>query len=293
MIARDGFVYSISQKFSDIKRNKGVLTLARTHINSVSVFRGLCHHHDGLLFRPIDLAVLTPTEEQVFLYAYRCILKERFAKECAVEIYDQQLKAFGGTKTNKELLEGCRDGNQMGLLGLKSEQAYYDESHRNGRFEDIRYLMFESLRPPTAVFSGQIYPDWGFNAEPIQNLADRESRRSLITFSFAPTNAGWAFLFAWHKASDEVCRFFISTLQVAIKSGQRIEDVLFGLVVKGCENTAYSPEWFERRTSEEKRILEEAVTYMADLLKRVPRDYLKSGIAGLHEWNFQTVRDNL
>jgi hypothetical protein len=293
MIARDGFVYSISQKFTDIKRNKGVLTLARTHINSMSVFRGLCHHHDSLLFRPIDLEILKPTEEQVFLYAYRCILKERFAKECAVEVYDQQLKSFLGTKATKELLEGCREGNQFGLSGLNSEQAHYDESYRKRRFEDIRYVMFESSRAPTSVFSGQIYPDWGFNGEPIQNLADRESRLSLLTFSFAPTNAGWAFLFAWHKVSDEVCRFFISTLQVAIKSGQRIEDLLFGLVVKGCENTAYSPDWFERRTSGEKGILEEAMTHGVDMLKLVPRDYLRSGIADLHEWSFETVRDNL
>lgn len=293
MIARDGYVYSISSKFTDIKRNKGVLTLARAHINSMSVFRGLCHHHDSLLFRPIDLAKLEPTAEQVFLYAYRCILKERYAKECVVEILDQQLKNFRGTKATEELLKGCQEGNQLGVDGLKSEQTNYDESHRKGSFEDIRYVMFESSQAPTAVFSGQIYPDWGFNGEPIQNLADRKRRRSLLTFSFAPTNSGWAFLFAWHKASDEACRFFISTLQAAIRGGRSVEDLLFGLVVRGCENTAYSPDWVERRTSEEKRMLGEAMTHEADMLKLINQDYLRSGIAGLHEWNFFGVRDNL
>ncbi len=293
MIARDGYVYSISPNYGDIKRNKGRPSLARIHINKMSVFRGLCQQHDNLLFRPIDSVNLKPTLEQVFLYAYRCILKERYAKECAVVILDQQLKIFDGTKATKELLEGAREGNELGLAGLRQEQANYDESHQQGRFDDIRYVMFESSRIPTAVFSGQIYPDWGFNGEPIQDLGDRQSQRSLLTFSFAPTDAGWAFLFAWHKASDAVCRFFISTLQGAIRSGRSVEDLLFALVVKGCENIAYSPDWVERRTSEEKRMLEEAMTHGADFLKLVDQGYLSSGIAGLHEWSFDSVRDNL
>lgn len=293
MIARDGSVYSISPKYTDIKKSKGRLTLAQTHVNSMSVFRGLCHHHDSSLFRPIDLEKLKPTAEQVFLYAYRCILKERFAKECVVEIIDQQLEGFHGTRATKELLEGCREGNHLGLSGLKSEQACYDESHQQGRFDDIRYVMFESSSAPTSVFSGQIYPDWGFNGEPIQDLADRTNRRSLLTFSFAPTDAGWAFLFAWHKASDDVCRHFISTLQSAIRRGQNVEDLLFRLVVKGCENTAYSPDWVERRTVEEKCMMEDAMTHGADVLKIVDQDYLMSGPAGFHEWRFESVLDNL
>jgi hypothetical protein len=293
MIARDGHVYSISPKFTDIKRSKGRLTLTQTHINAMSVFRGLCHHHDSLLFRPIDLGKLKPTDEQAFLYAYRCILKERYAKECVVETLDQQLRVFCGTRATQELIDCCREGNQLGLSGLKSEQANYDESHRQGRFDDIRYVMFESLQPPTAVFSGQIYPDWGFNGEPIQNLADRTTRRALLTFSFAPTDAGWAFLFAWHKVSDDVCRYFISTLQSAIRGGQSIEDLLFGLVVKGCENTAYSPDWIDQRTAEERRLMEDAMTHGADVLKIVEQDYLMSGQADFHGWRFDSVSDNL
>ena len=293
MIARNGYVYSVSQKYTDIKRSRGRLTLTRTHVNSMSVFRGLCHHHDSSLFCPIDLEKLKPTTEQAFLYAYRCILKERFAKVCVVETIDRLLKRFQGTRATRELLEGFLEGNQLGLVRLMNEQAQYDESHRQGRFDDIRYVMFESLCAPTAVFSGQIYPDWGFNGEPIQDLVDRTTRRSLLTFSFAPTGAGWAFLFAWHKASDDVCRYFISTLQSAIRGGQSVEDLLFGLVVKGCENAAYSPDWVERRTTEEKCLMEDAMTHGADVLKIVGQDYLLSGTANFHEWRFDSVSDNL
>jgi len=293
MIDRNGYVYAISKKHTDIKRNKGRLSLTQTHTNSMSVFRGLCHHHDSSLFRPIDLEKLKPTSEQVFLYAYRCILKERFAKECAVEILDQQLKGFHGTKATRELLEGCCEGNRLGLYGLQVEQACFDKSHRNGNFDDIRYVLFRSSCAPTTVFSGQIYPDWGFNGEPIQNLADWTARRALLTFSFAPMDSGWAFLFAWHKASDDVCRHFISTLQSAIRRGKAVEDLLFGLVVKGCENAAYSPDWFERRTAEEKRLMEDLMTHGADVLKMVEQDYLAAGMANFHEWRFDSVSDNL
>lgn len=140
----------------------------------------------------------------------------------------QQLKSFQGTKATRELLEGCCEGNRLGLSGLKVEQAQFDESHHNGRFDDIRYVLFRASCPPTTVFSGQIYPDWGFSGEFLQDLTDRTLRRALLTFSFAPMDAGWAFLFAWHKASDDICRNFISTLQSAIRKGKAVEDLLFG-----------------------------------------------------------------
>lgn len=293
LIARGGYVYSISQKFTDIKKNKGRLSWTRTHINSMSIFRGLCHHHDSLLFRPIDLDVLKPTAEQVFLYAYRCVLKERYAKECSVEIADRLLKDFDGTEVAKQMLQRFRDGNDLGLIGLKNEQTHYDDSHLHSRFDDIRYVMFRSSKAATCVFSGQIYPDWGFNGEPIQDLRDRKAKRSLLTFTFAPTDSGWAFTFAWHKESDAVCRYFISTLQTAIRSGRCLEDLLFSLVVKGCENTAYSPDWVDKRSVEEKHSLEQAMTHGADPLKLVAPDYLASGIADIHGWAFDSVQDNL
>ncbi len=292
-ISRNGYVYSISRKYTDIKRTKGKLSLALIHVNSMSTFRGLCHHHDSSLFIPIDSVKLIPTEEQAFLYAYRCILKERFAKECSVKIFDRQLKDFRGTRATREMLEACRDGNFLGLSGLRSEHAHYDESHRRRRFNDIRYVIFESSRAPTAVFSGQIYPDWGFNGEPIQNLASPTNRLSLLTFSFAPTASGWALLFAWHKVSDGSCWRFISTLKSAIRNGKNVADLLFALVVKGCENTAYSPDWIERRTTDEMRVMEDMMTHGSDVLKTVEQDYLMLGEANFHEWEFNSVSDNL
>lgn len=293
VIARDGYVYAGSTKFTDVKKSKGKLILAKTHINTMSTFRGLCQFHDNLVFRPIDMDALQPTNEQVFLYAYRSLLRERFAKECAVEIWNKILDGFQGTKGTRELIEGVRDGNSFGLASLKHQQSHFETSHKTQTFDDIRYVMFQSSKAPTSVFSGAILPDWGFNGEPIQNLSDRSHPWHLMTFSFAPTDQGWAFLCAWHKESDMVCRHFISTLQKAVKAAQPIEDLLFGLVVKGCENTAYSADWLERRTATEKQNLEDAMFHGADALQQTLSNYLQDGIAGMHEWKFDTVLDNL
>lgn len=174
-IARDGYVYSASTKFTDIKKNKGKLALAKTHINSMSTFRGFCRYHDNLVFRPIDTDHFRSSDEQAFLFAYRSILREVFAKECVITNCNEQLKAFKGTEATKQLFEGVRDGNLWGLANLQNELSHFNNSHKERRFDDIRYVMFESKHAPTVVFSGGIFPDWGFNGEPIQNLIDQSN----------------------------------------------------------------------------------------------------------------------
>ena len=45
--------------------------------NQATTFTGLCGEHDQLLFAPIDTKPLDPTDqEQLFLLAYRSLLKE-------------------------------------------------------------------------------------------------------------------------------------------------------------------------------------------------------------------------
>lgn len=292
-VAREGLVYSVSTKLSDIRKNKGKLSLVKNHINSMSTFRGLCRHHDNLIFRPIDMALLLPTDEQVFLYAYRTVLRERFAKECAVVNYSEQLKSFSGTQATKTLFEGALEGNAIGLKSLRNHQSAFDSSHQEQNFDDIRYVVLKSEKAPTVVFSGSFYPDWGFNGEYIQNLYDLSKERQMITFSFAPTDTGWCFLFAWHKVSDAVCRHFISSLKTAMRTGKVVEDLLFGMVVKCCENTAFSPDWWENLPTAEKQKLEEAMTSGADPLKLIASDYLQTGIPGIHQWQFDSIQDNL
>lgn len=233
-IAVDGYVYSPSLSFGDIKKSKGKSSFARAHINSFSTFRGLCKNHDNLVFRPIDDERLRPTDEQVFLYAYRSILKELCAKNFVTESLRNQLSRFSGSKATREFLESSLSGNRLGQYFLEREKSLFDESHRRGAFSDIRYVLFRAESAPTVVFSGGFFPDRGFNGEVIQDLADTTLDRSSLTFSFAPTEEGWGFLFAWHRGSDERCRLFISTLQRSIREGQNLGNLLFQLVVKGC-----------------------------------------------------------
>ena len=292
-IAEDGYIYSPSLSFGDIKKAKGKASLARSHINSFSTFRGLCKTHDNLIFQPIDDDLLKPTDQQAFLYAYRSILKQLSAKNFAVESLRNQLSRFTGSSATREFLETSLEGNSWGQRNLEREKACYDQSHREQKFSDIRYVVFNSKARPTVVFSGGLFPDWGFNGEPIQNLADFEKNLSVMTFSFGPTKDGWAFLFAWHKSSDEVGRYFISTLQRSIRDDGNLGNLLFQLVVKGCENTAFSPTWIESLSKDQRTDLAEALTFGSDLLRSPDGNYLTNGFDAPPGWEFSSVEDNL
>lgn len=293
LIAQNRHVYSASTSYRDIVKSGGKITFTQTHINSMSTFRGMCGYHDNLLFEAIDNNHLLPTEEQVFLYAYRWVLRETYVTQCSFEILDTQLKDFTGTAATQELLKDIREGRASGLRNLRRLKSQFDDSHKARRFTDIRYVVFESKTDPNAVFSGGLYPDWGFGGEPIQDLLDTCHDLGLITFSFAPMANGWGFLFAWHKIDDEVCGYFISTLQAAVRANRSIGDLLFRLVLKGCENMAFSPKWFENQSEEDKDKLAVAMTYGADMLKYPDSNYLGHGCDVDHGWVFDTVVNNL
>ena len=143
-IAENGEVYAPSSVLSDLKKSGGRISFQRRKTKSFSTFRGFCSQHDNELFLAIDDHPLEPTAEQAFLYAYRSLCREIFVKKCATENFDFILNGYQGTQAIRSMIEGAREGTDLGCRQLMRHKHLFDETHRNGRFEDIRYVLFVS-----------------------------------------------------------------------------------------------------------------------------------------------------
>jgi hypothetical protein len=291
LIAEDGEVFVPSSSYSDLKRNKGRLVFRRSAIRVVSTFRGFCKRHDNAIFRPIDDKPLVPTSEQALLYAYRSLGREITAKRNALQNYEAQLENSRLTGATRKLISAMAQGSGHGLKNLMRQKQILDASHREGTFDDdIRYVVFCARTQPTIVFSGGIFPQTGFYREKIQNIM--ESDLDQIFFSFAPMEVGWAFLFTWHKSSDSSCEAFLGSLAYAHRASERIEDLLFGMILGGCENLAIAPQWMAARKPDEIRKLETAMSSGASAFTNHDMRDVIEGVRGISDWKFDSVIDS-
>lgn len=290
-IQSDGLVFTINNNFSSLKKNKGKFSYKKTGIGVFSTFRGFCQKHDNELFKSIDTQPLIPTDQQVFLYAYRSLCKELYNKENALAVYEHHLEIGTNLGSINELLKGMELGTRFGFENLKLHKMYYDESLKVERFEDIRYVLFTSDQAPNIAFSGGIFPDFDFLGRQLQDLNNHSSFLEMITFCSAPFNSGWGFLFAWHKSSSKICDEYIKSLATAVYNKSAAADFLFRLAIQS-ENHAFSPEWWNGLSSEKKNKIIEKTSESISVFSDIPQSYLIKGVEGISGWKFNDVLQN-
>jgi hypothetical protein len=287
----DGHVYTLDSSITSLKKNKGKLSYKKTGINVFSIFRGFCGKHDNELFKSIDSFPLIPTDQQVFLYAYRSLCKALFDKENALNTCMSQMQKGFNLSVVNELLDSMALGTRSALENLKLHKIRFDESLKSGRFEKIRYVLFVSDKSPNIVFTGGIFPDFDFNGRQLQNLANYNSSLELITFCSAPINSGWGYLFAWHESNSKVCEEYIKSLATAIYEKQAVEDFLFRLAISS-ENHAFHPTWWENLSSEYKDKIVDKTSETINIFSKVQATYLTKGIEGISGWKFDRILQN-
>ena len=293
-IAQDGHVYKISSDIGSLKNNKGRLTYRKYGINNVSTFLGFCKKHDNELFEPIDNGLLIPTDQQILLYSYRSLCRELFVSENALALIKGQIEKGVNQYAIKNVLSEYAIGKAFGLKNMSRHKSEYDKSLRNKSYSDIRYVVFQSKQKPTIAFSGVYYPDFDFLGRQLQNLGDQSRDLQLITFCSAPIEKGWAYIFAWHQTSSNVCVEFMRSLAAKVyNDATSLGDALFRLAVTNCENLAISPVWWDALAQDNKDKIANRAIYGADILSVIDETYLVNGLEGISAWEFEKVISNM
>lgn len=293
-IAQNNHVYHISASIGSLIKNKGRLTYEKISINKVSTFLGFCQKHDNKLFEPIDNYPLIPTGQQVLLYSYRSLCRELFVSENALEFVVNRLKKAENQNAINSMYSGYITGKTFGLENLKRHKLYYDESLMNQSYSDIRYVIFQSIQNPTIAFSGIFYPDYDFLGRMLQNFGDRKKDLQLITFCSAPTENGWAYIFAWHKKSSNICDEIMRSLAYMIHKNKNVlSDYLFRLVITCSENHAISPKWWDNLNEETKEMIIDKMSSTSHIFSVSEQSYLMKGLEGISDWKFENVISNM
>lgn len=293
LIAESGHVYRLSGDLSTLTKNSGLPAMKRIGISKASTFNGMCKLHDNELFAPIDNEPLRPDRRQIALYSYRCLCREAFVKENAVEVLKEALTSIPAEHESHGLLRDSLLGHSIGYEGVRFHKHIYDSALANNLYEDFEFTYFESDSKCSAQFSGLLYPDFDFQGNTLQDLADSSGPQDLITFFTAPTATGWAFAFGWHASSNRTCVPFMQSLAHQTTEGRKVEDALLRFAISACENHALRLSWWDGLSTKAQQALLERMRLMAHPLLPVPPTYLVSGCDGIADWSFEYVQTTL
>ena len=92
-----------------------------------TVFTGFCGYHDKTLFQPIEDRDFEKTEEQVFLYTYRCFALE-YHKKQEVKKMEQIIFAKRPSLVNMPDAEDPFKGNKMAIEDFIEDKKIFDKA---------------------------------------------------------------------------------------------------------------------------------------------------------------------
>lgn len=160
-------------------------------------------------------------------------------------------------------------------------------------FKEMEYFAIECFQKPDISFSGLFYPEFDFQGRGLQDIANPNCKFSLITFCSAPTDKGWAVVFAWHRDDSAICRKFIDSLTSAIDAGGILSDCILGLVIATTENVAFSPDWWESLQGTQREHIVELFTSNYDPSVEIDPSYLTKRVANAVSWHFEKFHTNM
>ena len=147
LIAEDRHVYRFSADLSTLQKTGGIPQMKRVGLNKATTFAGFCKHHDNSLFEAIDNYPFEPNKRQAALYSYRCICREYFVKENAVQVLERMRQHSELNAERKSFLRSSHIGHSLGLAGLTHHKSLYEEAFQIVDYDQFEFTCFTSSSP--------------------------------------------------------------------------------------------------------------------------------------------------
>jgi hypothetical protein len=174
-IAEAGHVLTVKPTMKEMIETDGNPQPRKIGVNNASVFPGFCNKHDTSLFKPIEGTSLPLTKVAAFLFSYRAIAYERFAKEAQLRGMDAHLEADRGHPFWKQAMiqmqiDSMINGIRIGMRDVEHWKKKFDERLLSGSRDDFHFVIirFDQILP--IVGCGAFHPEYDLQGNLLQQL---------------------------------------------------------------------------------------------------------------------------
>jgi hypothetical protein len=247
-VARNGHVYFTKLGTADLQKSGGLVLPKLVGVKQAATFTGFCNKHDSSTFSPIEVRPFTASKEQVFLFAYRALCREVYAKVGAARAI-QEFSAEGRkngrihNRPVREFLEGFELGTKASLRRMLFHKDILDSMLLAKDFRAMEGYLVRLDRTPDVLCSGVFQPEYDYQGSFLQSVGDFSLGFKPIMVSAFPTGDVGAVLFAWHRDHAKGVKDLAESLD-RLGDGA-IADATVRSLFQWFENIAIRPDWWE------------------------------------------------
>lgn len=255
-IAEAGHVLTVKPTMKDLVATQGKPSPRKIGVNNASVFPGFCGKHDDALFKPIEGRFLSLTKETAFLFSYRAIAYERFAKEAQLRTSSVQRDMdrghpFATQVAVQKHLTIFINGIRMGIRDVSRWKSQFDERLLSGDLDDFHFLVirFNELLPIVACCA--FHPEFDLQGKPLQRLGRTNADLDHVTLTVTVFEGRTVMVLGWIGVDDGPAREFAeSFLKV---EDLRKADALIRLLFIHTDNLFLRPSWWDALPSSDRK----------------------------------------
>lgn len=223
-----------------------------------TVFTGFCKYHDKTLFQPIDDSDFIASDEQIFLYIYRCFAVEYHKKLEAVQMGKELYKTHPSL-INKT--ESPFDGMKMAIRDFAIEKDVFDTAILSKKYDVLTSIIWTFDGHANFSGSGFDSPSVDMRGARIQDLRNiREAYKHTFLVVFPENNFVYAII-AWIKQNDSV--FSGLYTQLNNLSVQERKNYINNILPHISENIALNPDSWSKWDSVQKSEFEYLVSLLS------------------------------
>ena len=247
-IAEAGHVLTVKPTLKEMIASDGKPSPHKIGVNNASVFPGFCSRHDDGLFKAIEGKVLSLTKDAAFLFAYRAIAYERFAKEAQLRAASIQRsmdcgQPFAIQAYVQRHLAVYIHGVQIGIRDIGRWKSQFDERLLSGARDDFHFLAVRFDRVLPIVACSAFHPEFDLQGNPLQRLGRESIELEHITLTVTTFENQTIMVFGWIGSADGSARALAKSFQSVADA--RKADALIRLLFVQTDNLFVRPSWWE------------------------------------------------
>jgi len=259
-IAEDGHVLTVKPTMKELIETEGNPQPRKIGINNASVFPGFCGKHDTALFKPIEGKSLSLTKDTAFLFSYRAIAYERFAKEAQLRGAAIQREADRGHLFRTQAViqmqqDAMITGIRIGMRDVERWKSQFDDRLRSGERDDFHFLAVRFNQVLPIVACGAFHPEFDLQGNPLQKLGREGIDFDHITLTVTTFEGETIMVLGWVGADDGPAKALTDSF-LAIEDARKADALLRVLFIH-TDNLFLRPSWWKALPEADKNILNE------------------------------------